>query len=227
VRGRFAVVPTAALVDVLDDLGRREQTLPPSIRPLAAGMRVAGRAFTVEGRPSEHDDWDRAIRKTLRMLGEVPPEHVAVYQCHQERSAHFGELSATSLARRGVAGCVSDGGCGGYQPSDNGWGRGNRPVINVSWDDAQNYIQWLSHKTGKAYRLPSEQEWEIAARAGTTSDYYWGNDIGRNHANCDGCGSEWDNKKTAPVGSFKPNAFGLYDMMGNVWEWTGTCRSWG
>jgi 4-hydroxy-4-methyl-2-oxoglutarate aldolase len=111
VRGRFAAVPAAALVDVLDDLGRREQTLPPSIRPLAAGMRVAGRAFTVEGRPSEHGDWDGAIRKTLRMLGEVPAEHVAVYQCHHDRSAHFGELSATSLASRGVAGCVIDGGC--------------------------------------------------------------------------------------------------------------------
>lgn len=110
-RGRFAAVPTAALVDVLDDLGRREQTLPPSIRPLAAAMRVAGRAFTVEGRPSDHGDWDGAIRKTLRMLGEVPAEHVAVYQSHHERSAHFGELSATSLARRGVAGCVIDGGC--------------------------------------------------------------------------------------------------------------------
>ncbi len=110
-RGRFAAVPTAALVDVLDDLGRREQTLPPSIRPLAAGMRVTGRAFTVEGRPADHGDWDGAIRKTLRMLGEVPAEHVAVYQCHHERSAHFGELSATSLARRGVAGCVIDGGC--------------------------------------------------------------------------------------------------------------------
>ena len=121
--------------------------------------------------------------------------------------------------------CVADGGCGGYQPSDNGWGRGNRPVINVSWNDAQNYIQWLSRKTGKTYRLPTEQEWEIAARAGTTSDYYWGDDIGRNHANCDGCGSEWDNKKTAPVGSFKPNTFGLYDMMGNVWQWTDTCKS--
>jgi len=98
-------------VDVLDDLGRREQTLPPSIRPLAEGMRVAGRAFTVEGRPSDHGDWDGAIRKTLRMLGEVPAEHVAVYQCHHDRSAHFGELSATSLASRGVAGCVIDGGC--------------------------------------------------------------------------------------------------------------------
>lgn len=119
--------------------------------------------------------------------------------------------------------CVAGGGCGGYQPPDNGWGRGNRPVINVSWNDAQAYIQWLSHKTGKSYRLPSEEEWEISTRAGTTTEYYWGNDVGHNNANCDGCGSEWDNRKTAPVGSFKPNAFGLYDMMGNVWQWTDTC----
>lgn len=119
--------------------------------------------------------------------------------------------------------CVAGGGCGGYQPSDNGWGRGTRPVINVSWNDAQTYIQWLSDKTGKAYRLPSAEEWEIAARAGTATEYYWGDDVGRNHANCDGCGSEWDNRKTAPVGSFTPNAFGLYDTMGNVWQWTGTC----
>ncbi|MEO6824944.1 MAG: formylglycine-generating enzyme family protein [Nitrosospira sp.] len=119
--------------------------------------------------------------------------------------------------------CVTDGGCGGYQPPDNGWGRGKRPVINVNWNDVQGYIQWLSRKTGKTYRLPSAEEWETAARAGTTTDYYWGNDVGRNNANCDGCGSEWDNRKTAPVGSFKPNAFGLYDVMGNVWQWTDTC----
>ena len=74
-------------------------------------MRLAGQAFTVEGRPSEHGDWDAAIRKTLAMLGEVPAGHVAVYQCNHDRSAHFGELSATSLAARGVAGCVIDGGC--------------------------------------------------------------------------------------------------------------------
>ena len=109
---------------------------------------------------------------------------------------------------------MADGGCGGYQPPDNGWGRGTRPVINVSWNDAQGFIQWLSRKSGNTYRLPTEAEWEIATRAGTTTDYYWGNDVGRNHANCDGCGSEWDNRKTAPVGSFKPNAFGLYDMSG-------------
>ena len=110
-RGRFAAVPTAALVDVMDDLGRREQTFPASIAAIGPGMRVAGQAFTVEGRPSEHGDWDAAIRKTLAMLGAVPSGHVAVYQCHHERSAHFGELSATSLASRGVAGCVIDGGC--------------------------------------------------------------------------------------------------------------------
>jgi 4-hydroxy-4-methyl-2-oxoglutarate aldolase len=111
VRERLAAVPTAALVDAMDDLGRREQTLPASIRPLARGMRLAGEAFTVEGAPSEHDDWDTAVRKTLTMLGAVPAGHVAVYQSHHDRSAHFGELSATSLASRGVAGCVIDGGC--------------------------------------------------------------------------------------------------------------------
>jgi regulator of RNase E activity RraA len=111
VRERFAAVPTAALVDVLDDLGAREQALPPTIGALAPGMRLAGQAFTVEGRPSEHGDWNAAIRKTLAMLGAVPEGHVAVYQCNHDRSAHFGELSATSLASRGVAGCVIDGGC--------------------------------------------------------------------------------------------------------------------
>lgn len=110
-RERLSVIYTAALVDVLDDLGLRDQTLPPEIRPLAPGMRVAGRAYTVEGGPSPHDDWDGAIRKTLTMLGSVPPEHVAVYQCNHDRSAHFGELSATALHARGVAGCVIDGGC--------------------------------------------------------------------------------------------------------------------
>jgi len=119
--------------------------------------------------------------------------------------------------------CVAAGACGAYQPSDNGWGRDSRPVINVSWEDAQAYIQWISEKTGKTYRLPTKDEWEIAALAGSTTDYYWGNDVGRNNANCDGCGSQWDNRRTAPVGSFKPNAFGIYDMMGNVWQWTDTC----
>ena len=106
---------------------------------------------------------------------------------------------------------------------DRGWGRGQRPVINVSWYDAMAYAAWLSKQTGKTYRLPSEAEWEYAARAGTTTKYSWGNEIGINRANCDGCGSQWDDKMTAPVGSFEANAWGLYDLHGNVWEWVQDC----
>ncbi len=119
--------------------------------------------------------------------------------------------------------CVAAGGCGGHLPGDEGWGRGRRPVINVSWNDAKAYVRWLSRKTGKQYRLLSEAEWEYAARAGTTTRYSWGDDIGQNRANCDGCGSLWDHKRTAPVGSFPANPFGLHDVHGNVWEWVEDC----
>ena len=111
----------------------------------------------------------------------------------------------------------------GKKPSDWCWGRGRRPVINVNWHDAKAYAAWLSKQTGKRYRLPSESEWEYAARAGTETAYSWGNEIGVNRANCDGSGSEWSNKQTSPVGSFEPNAFGLYDMHGNVWECVEDC----
>lgn len=110
-RERFARIYTAALVDILDERGYRDQTLPSSIRPLEEGMRVAGPAYTVEGRPTDTQDWDAAVRRTLEMLGAVPAGHVAVYQCNHDVSAHFGELSATSLQARDVAGCVIDGGC--------------------------------------------------------------------------------------------------------------------
>ena len=121
--------------------------------------------------------------------------------------------------------CVADGGCGGYSPDDSGFGRGNRPVIWVSWDDIQEFIVWLNRKTGGGYRLPTESEWEYAARAGSESKYSWGDEIGVNRANCAGCGSQWDNRETAPVGSFPANAWGLHDMHGNVWEWVEDCRN--
>lgn len=111
VRDRFARIYSAALTDVLDGRGFRDQTLPVEIRPLVPGTRIAGQAFTVEGRPTDVEDWDAGIRKTLSMLGSVPAGHVAVYACHMDRAAHFGELSATSLLARGAAGCVIDGGC--------------------------------------------------------------------------------------------------------------------
>ena len=106
-------------------------------------------------------------------------------------------------------------------PDDNGWARGNKPVINVSWDDAVEFARWLSNKTGKKFRLPSEAEWEYAARGGTTTRFYWGDEVEKNNANCAGCGMPWDGKKdmTAQVGSFPANPFGLFDMAGNVYEW--------
>ncbi|CAK0779867.1 formylglycine-generating enzyme [Gammaproteobacteria bacterium] len=114
--------------------------------------------------------------------------------------------------------CVAAHGCS-YRPSDQGWGRGTRPVINVSWFDAEEFAGWLSRKTGRKYRLPTEAEWEYAARAGTTTTYWWGNEMEHGRANCDGCGSQWDNKQTSSVGSFSPNPWGFFDMTGNVWGW--------
>ncbi len=117
---------------------------------------------------------------------------------------------------------VADGGTD-HRAADGKWGRERRPVINVSWDDAQAYVAWLSKRTGQGYRLPSEAEWEYAARAGTSTRYPWGNDPGKSQANVDGSGSQWSNTQTAPVGSFPANGFGLHDMIGNVWEWTQDC----
>ena len=133
--------------------------------------------------------------------------------------------------------CVAAGGCNGYRPDDEGWGRGTRPVTNISWDDAQAYVAWLSTRTGKKYRLLSEAEWEYVARAGTETRYFFGSDFfllcqyanglddsvegkatgvlsGKNCACRDGYGM-----MTAPVGSYRPNPFGLYDILGNVAEW--------
>ena len=101
---------------------------------------------------------------------------------------------------------------------DHGWGRGRRPVINITRTDALDYMAWLSAQTGARYRLPSEAEWEYAARAGTETDWPWGDEFVPGRANCWECGSRWDGERTAPVGSFPPNAWGLHDMHGNVME---------
>ena len=123
--------------------------------------------------------------------------------------------------------CHDDGGCSHY-PSDKGWGRERRPVINVSVEDAKQYVRWLSRKTESEYRLPSESEWEYVARAGkATTAYTWGSRLfisGSKRANCRDCGGRWAGRKTAPVGSFEKNAFGLYDVHGNVWERLEDCR---
>jgi formylglycine-generating enzyme required for sulfatase activity len=134
--------------------------------------------------------------------------------------------------------CVADGGCNGFKPPDQGWGRKDRPAINVSWVDAHAYVSWLAKKTGKPYRLLTEAEYEYATRAGTTTLYPWGDEMpesdapcyycasspeGDAKANCNGCGVGSGYTVQAAVGIFPPNKFGLYDMVGNVSEWTEDC----
>ena len=114
--------------------------------------------------------------------------------------------------------CVAAGGCGGYRPAHEGWGQRSRPVINVSWDDARKYVEWLRGESGKDYRLMSESEWEYAARAGTISPWNTGWTIAPTQGNYgESVG------RTTPVGNYAANAFGLHDMHGNVWEWVEDC----
>ncbi len=110
--------------------------------------------------------------------------------------------------------CVAAGGCMNYTPADKGWGRGARPAIMVSWNDAQTYVKWLSGKTGKTYRLPTEAEWEYAARGGTTTAYWWGAKYESGRVT---------GGKTAEVGAHDANPFGLFDVSGNVSEWVQDC----
>lgn len=135
--------------------------------------------------------------------------------------------------------CVEAGGCGGYSPGDQGWGRGTRPVINVNFRDARAYVRWLSGKTGHEYRLPTDAEWEYVARAGTRTLRFWGDEETEQCRHANGydttgyaakphpfsppVGCEDGYAWTAPVGSFVPNPFGLHDVLGNVKEWNNDC----
>ncbi len=119
--------------------------------------------------------------------------------------------------------CVNDGGCPKRDSvtndeiaGDHGWGRGDRPVISVSAVDSAIYLSWLSHKMHTEYRRPTEAEYEYAARGGTQTDYWWGNEPSADKAN-------YGTQRTEPVTTFAPNPFGLHDMLGNVWEWTSDC----
>ena len=171
----------------------------PKMVVVPSGLFTMGSPNNEEGRNS-HEGPQHVVRIDYRLA-------VGVYE------VTFAEWDA----------CVNDGGCGQYKPYYDGWDRGNRPVINVSWEDAQSYVRWLSQKTGHSYGLLSESEWEYVARAGTETKYSWGNTIGHNHANCDGCSSKWDDEETAPVDSFSANNWDIYNMHGNVWEWVQDC----
>ncbi len=200
----FSVVVILLLTCPGADAGGRQRVQPraPERLPYEPEMvEIPGGSFRM-GCVSDKDcvDWEHPVHEV-----RVEAFELSGYEVTFEEYDRFTE--ATGRARA----------------EDEGWGRGRRPVINVSWADAVAYTKWLSAETGRRYRLPSEVEWEYAARAGTATAYSWGNGIGRNRANCRGCGSRWDDRRTAPVGSFAPNGWGLHDVHGNVWEWTLDC----
>ena len=177
-------------------------------------VSIPGGMFRMGEASSRGDSWERPVHSVT-----IPPFRLGKYE------VTFTQWDA----------CVADGGCNGYSPNDMGWGRGNRPVINVSWHDAQSFIDWLNGRTGGNYRLPTEAEWEFAARVGSTTKYHFGNDESQlclyaNHADIS-TDFDWRNescadgvgKRTAEVGSYRPNSLGLYDIHGNVWEWVQDC----
>jgi formylglycine-generating enzyme required for sulfatase activity len=204
--------------------------------------------------PSQHPPLSAGQERALKPHDwfkecETCPEMVVVSsgrfmmgspQSDKDRNPFEGPEHSVTFARNFAAGrfavtfaewdsCLADGGCSGYRPSDQGWGRDERPVINVSWDDAQSYVAWLSRKTGKPYRLLSEAEREYVTRAGTTTPYWWGATISAEQANYngrvpfDGRSRGEFRKKTVPVETFSANAWGLFQVHGNIYEWVEDC----
>ena len=175
----------------------------------AAAAGCGGSAGTREGTESA----DLQGGTVFRDCAACP--HVVVLQAADSRAFAVGVYEVTFEEWDA---CLADGGCGGYRPSDEGWGRGRRPVINVSWQDAQSYVRWLSGKTGEEYRLLSEAEWAYAARTRP-----------RRGSEEDPSARGLERNRIAgaprPVGSYGANGFGVYDMHGNVWEWVQDCWS--
>lgn len=154
-------------------------------------------------------------------MGSPPDSDSAAYDEQPQRDVHISEfaLSRTEVTFELWQRCASNGGCTrNQQPFDEHWGRGSRPVINISRRDAESYLDWLNSQTSGGYRLPTEAEWEYAARANTESAFWWGDKMRYGVANCidQQCGEQWDN--TSPAGTFLANPWGLWDMNGNVWE---------
>ncbi len=187
-------------------------------RDVCPEMVVAPKAtFSMGSPPGEPE------RENWRQGTESPQVEITIPQAFAagKYAVTFSEWDA----------CVADGGCNGYSPPDQGWGRAKRPVINVTWDDAQAYVAWLSRKTGRIYRLLSETEREYVTRAGTVTPFWWGTSITPRQANYNGAAEPYEGggdrgdypRQTVPVDSYAANPWGLYQVHGNVWEWTADC----
>jgi formylglycine-generating enzyme required for sulfatase activity len=201
----------------------RDQLTDGSPCPFCPEMVVvpAG-SFSMGTTPDEIADLTKEFPdEASRWKTEGPQHRVSI-----QRPFAVGRLAVTFAEWDA---CVADGGCNGYKPNDEGWGRDKRPAINVSWDDAKSYAAWLSRKTGKTYRLLSEAEREYVARAGTTTAFWLGSSISTRQANYNGNYTYAGNPKgeyrqrTLPVDSFEANPWGLYQVHGNVYEWVEDC----
>ncbi len=185
----------------------REHTLQPKDRfkecDVCPEMVVVPAGSFMMGSPATESD---------RNINEGPQHRVTI-------SRPFAVSKFVVTSKEWQA-CVQRRGC--RDDADDGWGD-RHPVTGPSWNDAQSYLIWLSKLTGKSYRLLSEAEYEYVTRAGTKTEYIWGAKAGSGNANCYTCGSQWDNKRPAPVGSFAPNRFGLFDMVGNVQSFVEDC----
>jgi formylglycine-generating enzyme required for sulfatase activity len=204
----------------------------------AQKAKAAAQAKAAAKKAAERKRLAAAVKKAIPKMVSIPAGSFMMgsNEYSNEKPIHRVSINAFKLSQTEVTfaqwdACVSAGGCS-YKPDDEGWGRGSRPVINVSYNDiTQQFIPWLNRVTGKRFRLPTEAEWEYAARAGTRTSFSTGHCITTSQANYNGnydwekCGAKTGNyrQQTLPVGSFNPNQFGLYDMHGNVWEWTQDC----
>ncbi len=203
------------------------------IRSALVAWFMLGTATLATGQDADPSDAREAAGQIVESLEWVDiPGGVFEMGCEGKESCEFNEAPARevsirpfTLGKYEITFAQYDLYCEAAQvrcPEDEGWGRLDRPVINVSWADAQAFVAWLNEHSGQDFRLPSEAEWEYAARAGSTTSYPWGDEIEPGQANCgQGCRDDFVN--TAPVGQFPPNAFGLHDMHGNVFEWVEDC----
>ncbi len=219
----------------------RFQTRYSQMAPVSAS-KIASVVFSpaiVDGKIDFYHRWNKPPENLLqdRMVdGDMAPEMVILNAGTFSRGDASGDtdeqppttisLSAFAIGVFEITFAEYDKFCIDIRkdcPDDEGWGRGRRPVVNVSWNDALAYTQWLSGKTRKAFRLPTDAEWEYASRAGSQTIYWWGDQPGLANANCEGCNSPWDGSKSAVVGKFPANPFGLHDSAGNVFEWVSDC----
>ena len=202
---------------------------PASAPPAQASAPAPAppKAAVAAAKPGPHDIQDCpacplliAVTPGNFVMG-IDTDDASEKPAHRVTISHSYALSKYAATVSQWNACVAAGACPRLSNENNS--APNAPVRDVSWDDAQQYVKWLSKISGKPYRLPTEAEWEYAARGGTETRYWWGNEMRKGTANCKDCGPPWRVEAPDDVGSFPANPFGFYDMAGGVWEWVSDC----